>query len=63
MVEEGATAKFAPDAEDPNAEPPLDALYQYIVLPEEIADKFEVPPEQNEAGEAVTDDAVAGVVP
>ena len=60
MVIAGVTEKFAPLALVPMFVPPVETVYQYIVLPEEIAFKLDEAPAQIEAGVAVTEVGVAG---
>ena len=55
------TAKFAALALEPMAVPPVDTVYQLMLLPVDVAFKLEEPGAQIEAGEAVTGLGVAGV--
>lgn len=56
----GLTGKLAPLALVPMDEPPVDTVYQEMVFPDDVAFKFEVPPAQMVAGEAVTGVGAAG---
>ena len=41
-------------------EPPVETVYQEMLFPDDVPFKFEVPPAQIVAGEAVTDVGAAG---
>ena len=58
----GATAKLAPLAIEPRVVPPVEAVYQSIVLPAEVAFRLEELPTAMVEGVAVTLVGVTGKV-
>ena len=57
---EGVTAKFVALALVPREVPPVDAVYHFILLPDDVAFKFEDVPRQMDAAVAVTDVGAEG---
>ncbi len=62
MALAGETEKFAPLELEPRLVPPVGTVNQFIVLPAEVALRFEEAPTQIVAGVAVTGVGAAGVV-
>jgi len=60
VVELGDTGKLTPLALDPIDVPPVGTVYQFIVLPAEIAFRLEIPPQTIVGGVAVTGVGAAG---
>ena len=56
----GDTAKFAPLADVPSNVPSVDAVYQLMLLPADVAFKFEAAPLQIIAGDALSPVGTAG---